>query len=180
MTGVRFVRAALLGGGVLLLLSCTDRSPLGVESRRSRPEADLLGLPLPNPLPNVGLLSCTPLPYDSVTQTIGPAGGTLAVGAHTLTIPPGALETAVSITAVAPSDTVSHVRFQPQGLTFQQPASLTLSYANCSLLGSLAPKQIAYTTDALQILEYLPSLDELLGQTVTGQVQHFSEYAIAW
>jgi hypothetical protein len=176
MSAVRFCRAALLGGGALLLLSCTDRSPLGVDSR-TRPDA-LFGFPLP--LPNVGLLACTPLAYDSVTQTIGPEGGTLAVGGHTLTIPPGALDTAVSITAVAPSDTLSQVRFQPEGLTFQQPASLTLSYANCSLLGSLAPKQIAYTTDAFQILEYVPSLDDLVGQTVTGQLHHFSEYAIAW
>jgi hypothetical protein len=174
MKGRRFWRAALVGGGVLLL-GCTDRAPLGVDGRGSRPEASLRGQQLPT-----GLLTCTPLAYDSVTQTIGPAGGTLAVGGQTLTVPAGALDTPVSITAVAPSDTVSHVRFHPEGLTFQQPASLTLSYANCSLLGSLAPKQIAYTTDALQILEYVPSLDDLRGQTVTGQLHHFSEYAIAW
>ena len=169
------MRAALLSGGALLLLSCADPSPLGIDSRGSRPQADLFGESLP-----VGLLTCTPLPYDSVTQTIGPDGGTLAVGAHTLTVPPGALDSAVSITAVAPSDTVNHVRFQPEGLTFQQPASLTLSYANCNLWGSLAPKRIAYTTDALLILEYLPSLDDLLAQTVTGRLEHFSEYAVAW
>ncbi len=176
MKGLRLLRAALLGGAAFLLLSCTERSPLGVEAGASRPQADLLGLPLPD----VGLLACTPLPYDSVTQTIGPEGGTLAVGAHALTVPAGALDTAVTITAVAPSDTVSHVRFQPEGLTFQQPASLTLSYANCNLLSSLAPKRIAYTTDALQILEYLPSLDDQVSQTVTGSLRHFSEYAVAW
>src|SRR5437773_5419315 len=32
-------------------------------------------------------------------------------------------------------------------------SDLTLSYANCNLVGSLAPKHIVYTTDALQILE---------------------------
>ena len=55
-----------------------------------------------------------------------------------------------------------------------------MSYAQCSLLGSLAPKRIAYTTDAFQILEYLTSFDDLWAQTVTGQLHHFSEYAIAW
>jgi hypothetical protein len=102
------------------------------------------------------------------------------VGPHALAIPPGALATAVSITADAPSGSVNQVRFQPEGLVFGQPASLTLSYANCNLLGSIGPKQIAQTTDALTILEYLPSVDNLATQTVTGQHQHFSDYAIAW
>jgi hypothetical protein len=176
MKRARFLRAALFAGGALLLLRCTEPSPLGIDSRRG-PDA-LVGVPLA--LPNVGLLDCTPLPYDSVTQAIGPEGGTLVVGGHTLTVPPGALDTTVTITAVAPSDTLRHVQFQPEGLQFQVPASLTLSYAQCGLLGSLAPKRITYTTDAFQILEYVPSLDDDLNQTVTGQLRHFSEYAVAW
>ena len=59
-------------------------------------------------------------------------------------------------------------------------ASLSMPYGNCSLVGSILPKQIAYTTDNLQILSYLLSLDNLLSKTVTGQVNHFSRYAVAW
>jgi len=55
-----------------------------------------------------------------------------------------------------------------------------MSYANCDLLGSLAPKRIAYTTDALDIVEYLLSADNLFAQQVTAELHHFSEYAIAW
>src|SRR5256885_7257962 len=84
------------------------------------------------------------------------------------------------ITAVVASGPVNAVRFQPEGLQFEQTAYLTMSYANCDLLGSIAPKQIAYTTDALGILEYLLSADDLLAQRVTGELHHFSEYAIAW
>ncbi|HEV8264734.1 MAG TPA: hypothetical protein VGQ06_07270 [Gemmatimonadales bacterium] len=167
----------------LAALSCSDSSPVGV-ARDSRPRADLLVYdpfdPPSFPPPQVGLLICTPVASDSVTQTIGPEGGTIQVAAHILWVPPGALNTAVSITAVAPSDTVNRVRFQPEGLTFQQPAALVMNYANCDLLGSTLPKKIAYTTDALQILEYLPSLDDLGSQTVRGWVRHFSDYAIAW
>jgi len=72
------------------------------------------------------------------------------------------------------------VQFQPAGLRFQKPAALTMSYANCNLLGKLLPKQIAYTTDNLQILSYLLSLDNLLSKNVTGQVNHFSTYVVAW
>src|SRR5207244_7932315 len=58
-----------------------------------------------------GLLSCKPLGYDSVTQTLGPAGGVVKVSKHNLVGPAGALSTVVSITAGAPSDTANRVGF---------------------------------------------------------------------
>jgi hypothetical protein len=169
----RFLRHVLIGAALLAVLSCERSSPLGVESQA--PNAGLLGW-----APSVGLLRCAPLPADSVTQTIGPDGGTLSVGTHRLTIPAGALAAPVTITAIAPSDTVNQVRFFPEGLTFASPALLTMSYANCGLLYGLVPKQIAYTTDDLSILALLPSIDDFWGQRVTGSLQHFSTYAIAW
>ncbi len=178
MKANRFLLSALLGGATVAALSCGDHAPLGVHSRAPLPEAQLPGwLPLPT-----GLLRCSPLPYDSVTATIGPAGGTLQVGPHTLSVPSGALDAPASITAVAPSDTVNRVRLQPEGLSFQQPASLAMSDANCDLLGipQPLPKRIVQTTDDLLILGFLPSVDNLASQTVTGQLRHFSDYAVAW
>lgn len=127
-----------------------------------------------------GLLRCQPLPHDSTAQVIGPDGGSLSVGPHTFTVPPGALAAPTLITAVVDSVPVNQIRFTPQGLTFAQPASLVMSYANCNLFGLLVPKRIAYTTDDLQILELIPSLDDVFHRRVTGQVSHFSQYAIAW
>jgi hypothetical protein len=129
-----------------------------------------------------GLLACTPLPAASASQAIGPQGGTITVGPHSLVVPPGALGATVVITASAPSGTVNSVQLYPQGLKFAvgKPAILTLSYANCSVLGSLLPKHIAYTTDLLQILQLLPSLDDLLGKKVSAPLEHFSRYAVAW
>jgi len=40
--------------------------------------------------------------------------------------------------------------------------------------------QIAYTSDSLQILEFLPSVQDTTSQKVTGQLKHFSDYAVAW
>ena len=126
------------------------------------------------------LLKCSPQPFDSASQTIGPDGGTLTLGSNTLMVPPGALDTPTTISGVVQPDSVNAVRFAPQGLVFQQPAQLVMSYANCGLLGSLIPKRIAYTTDDFFILQIIPSLDNVLNRTVTGQVSHFSQYAIAW
>jgi len=127
------------------------------------------------------LLKCSNLPYASSTKTIGAPGGTISAGPHTLVIPPGALLNPTTITMTAPTGLgVNAVKFQPEGLRFTVPAALTMSYANCSLLGKLLPKRIAYTDDNLNIISYLLSLDNLLSKYVTGKVNHFSDYVIAW
>src|SRR5690349_6927513 len=86
MTFLRLRRAALCGAALFILTSCGERSPLGVEPHPPAPSRDLIGdlgtLP--------GLLSCTPLDYDSTTQMVGPWGGLIRVGPHLLLIPPGA------------------------------------------------------------------------------------------
>ena len=178
---VRFKLPALLLGATMLLLSCAEPVPTGPVARPAAPQATLIGslVGTVNAVAD-GLLTCSPLPSYSVTQTIGPAGGVLTVGPHTLTVPAGALSRRVTITATAPSGTVNRVHFEPAGLEFQSTASLTMSYANCNVLGSLVPKHIAYTTDELEILYYLLGIDDLLAQKVTGQLHHFSEYAMAW
>ena len=127
-----------------------------------------------------GLLKCSPLPPDSVTETFDRKGGTLEVGPHSLWIPPQALSESVSITAVAPSDTVNLVRFQPEGLIFAKPAELTMSYHNCGTRGPADKIRIAYVTDSLVIVEYLRPADDHERRKVSGLLDHFSGYAVAW
>jgi hypothetical protein len=171
MKARRLLAPALL---LIVALACTDRTPTSVAPQ---PQADLIG----GLLGATGLLKCSALPYASATATIGPQGGTVSAGPHTLVVPPGALSAPTAITMTAPTGLgVNAVKFQPEGLRFNTPASLTMSYSNCSLLGKLLPKRIAYTDDNLNILSYLLSLDNLLSKNVTGQVNHFSDYVIAW
>ncbi len=141
------------------------------------PQASLIG----DLLGATGLLQCSDLAYASTTQTIGSAGGVIRVGPHMLSIPAGALSAPVAITGVLVTGRgVNAVHFQPEGLTFARSASLTMSYANCNLLGRLLPKRIAYVSNALDIVSYLLSIDNVLGTKITGRVDHFSNYAVAW
>jgi hypothetical protein len=175
MKAARLFVIALLVGGLGLAAACSDRTPTAPQA--PAPSASLLG----SLLAPTGLLQCSNLPYASTTETIGIEGGSLSVGPHTLVIPPGALDEPTTITMTLPTGLgVNAVKFEPAGLQFLTPAALTMSYANCSLLGKLLPKRIAYTTDNLQILYYLLSLDNLLSKNVTGTVNHFSAYVIAW
>ncbi len=172
MNVTRLRWAALVITAAAALVGCSE-PPLGPAPA---PQADLIG----SLLQATGLLGCTPMPTVTATQTVGPAGGVIRIGPHALSIPAGALAAPVTITATAPSDKVNRVQFQPEGLVFQRSATLTMSYANCNLLGKILPKRIAYTDDALSILSYLLSFDNLFAKDVTGRLNHFSNYAIAW
>ncbi|HEV8304519.1 MAG TPA: hypothetical protein VGQ25_06155 [Gemmatimonadales bacterium] len=192
----------LLVGATVVALSCRDASPVGLDGRASAlpgaaltPHAGGDDADDPDDPDDDGdgpdsLVSCRRLRYDSVTQTIGPEGGEVEVGRNWLVVPRGALREPVSITAVAPSDTVAMVRFQPEGLRFQNAALLVVTYDNCRVPKAVTPR-LAQVTDSLDVIEFLtpgrtsPSdLRRMKGHKghrhVTGQLQHFSNYAVAW
>src|SRR6266550_9448617 len=98
---------------VLLAASCSDPSPTGADLVSP---GLLAGKVKP---PATSLVSCSRLPYDSVSQVIGPAGGWFIVGANVLWVDSLALSAPVNITAVAPSDTIRRVRLHPDGLQFK-------------------------------------------------------------
>jgi hypothetical protein len=125
------------------------------------------------------LVSCDKLPQQSASAIIGTGGGTIKIGPHTLVVPAGALQKNTTITAQLPGDKASTVRFLPEGLHFSKPATLTMSYAHCRKLLPL-PTRIVYTTENLNILELLRSLDNRTKKTVTAPLDHFSKYAIAY
>ncbi len=173
-------------------VSCRDPSPLGV------------AIPAPSfqqggrwTLPGTkgaGLVACLQT-YDSVTQVIGPAGGLIAVGHHYLWVDSMALSDTVSITAVAPADTVRWVRFQPDGLRFRTngagwSALLYTSFSDCGV-PTVDTLRIAQVTDSLSVLRYLAPPDSTWirvrkkpwskgSQYVAGVLHHFSQYAVSW
>lgn len=174
--------AAVLAAGV----SCTSDDSMGPSAPSNESsmgqmdgqQSELILGGLLDGLKNLHLLSCSPQPYASRTQVVGRNGGTIVVGTHRLDIPAGALTRDVTIRAEQVTHRVNSVRFSPEGLKFARPVKLTLSYANCSPL--LLLKRVVYTDELLRILELIPSLDNLKNKTVTGEIRHFSRYAVAW
>lgn len=160
--------------------SCSPADAPTAPARTPAPSASLLG-GITNTL-STTLLACAPQPYAADTEVVGSKGGTLVIGPHRFVIPAGALSHNVTIIGEAPVDNVVSVRFQPEGLTFDPNhlPRLTLDYSRCGLLYNVVPKHIAYTTDALSILDILPSVDDLLHSQVSANIKHFSRYAVAW
>jgi hypothetical protein len=124
------------------------------------------------------LLVCKAQPYAVARKTIGPEGGRIDVGSHTLVIPRGALDKKTRITAEQMTGRTNSLRFSPEGLRFEKPAALTMSYRNCLVV--LLPKHIVYTDENLTILEVLRSLDLFRKKTVSAPIDHFSRYAVAF
>lgn len=181
----RFVPAAFLLISASALISCADAvSPEQPAEATAAPSTvaspDLLDGLTSTVTKATGLLSCSPLPTVTVTQIVGKNGGTINIGPHSLSIPKGALSGNVKITAYAPSGNVNRVEFQPHGLTFARNAALTMSYANCEGVGSKLPKSIAYVDGKLNILYFLETIDNFKRRTVAADLEHFSEYAVAW
>lgn len=125
----------------------------------------------------VGLLTCEPLPYTSTVKVIGRDGGVIRVGDHKLEFPRNALKENTVITAERPTDKVASVRLSPHGLQFDRPVALTLDYSHCSYS---APNRVAYTDEALNILEYPSSFDDRSNEKVYAKIDHFSRYAVAY
>jgi hypothetical protein len=197
------VLIGLLAGAAALVSSCREASPVGVDAH-ARTVLAGRGTPAgddgddgddPAEPPDAenedsdSLVTCRPLAYDSATKTIGPAGGVIEVRHNWLVVPPGALSAPVSITAIAPSDSVAMVRFKPEGLHFEKSTLLVLAYDNCRIPQRVTPR-IALVTDAFQVIEFLTPVSGSVDsqrfnklrarRQVIGQLQHFSNYAVAW
>lgn len=194
MTSNRILVRPWLIALVVLASSCSDPSPTGADlatpgllAGRSKPTAN-------------NLVPCRRLPYDSVSQVIGPAVGWFVVGANVLWVDSLALSAPVKITAVAPSDTFRVVRLHPDGLVFGTGthglgAVVATNLDGCKLRKNNLPR-IANVTDSLAVVEYLESpsagVDSMIvarfradsgGWTpyfAFGALRHFSNYAVAW
>src|ERR1039457_5616119 len=170
-------RSALLVGTGLVLMSCGE--PALTSPHAVGPQANVISASMGtvsrslDPSGRGGPISCAPLRDSWDGQMIGPRGGTLQVGPHTFTVPAGALDHFVFITAHASAGRYNVVHFEPEGLQFNTPASLTISYANCKVPPGLLRKLLAYVDSNVNIVYYLESSEDRWSQTVTGQVNHF-------
>jgi hypothetical protein len=118
-------------------------------------------------------------PYGATSGWVGPQGGRLKAGGHTLYVPAGALSAPTFITMETPSGNISHVVFGPEGLKFNSnyPAHLVMGYQNCQVTPD-ATQQVAYTSASLNILETQPSVSDPATLTVDAKLTHFSDYVI--
>lgn len=119
---------------------------------------------------------CTTTGYGSVTRTIGVGGGVILIGPHSLAIPPYALSRNTTITASAPAGRNLRIDFEPEGLRFSKPTVLRMSYSACANKPALP--RIVFVDDQLQLLEILPTVNDLFSNAASAKLNHFSAYML--
>lgn len=130
-------------------------------------------------------LRCEPLKRETARKLIGPQGGELKVGPHRLEIPAGALSAPVLISADTRGGPIVDVAFEPHGLQFSKPVTMTLSYKHC--IFPVDPRlQVGYYehlgnslgNGTMQVIELPPFLQDEDLDEVQALTDHFSGYAL--
>jgi hypothetical protein len=110
------------------------------------------------------------------TALIGPAGGTISAGGHTLVFPAGALPRPTMI-GMKPMEGYAGAVFSPHGLVFpasaQPELTLSLEGADLSQYGSLA---IGYQAPSGEIMEVYEAERSETGNSISSRIPHFSGY----
>jgi hypothetical protein len=119
----------------------------------------------------------------TVSATVRPSTATQTVqlGRNAvLTVPAGAVTSAVTITATATvGDGGITVDFQPHGYQFAKAIILSANYQGCTMRYS-SPLNVFYLNDQGGIIQTMPSNDMRSSNTIQALTDHFSRYMIAW
>jgi hypothetical protein len=146
-----------------------DGSPAAKPDGGAPPAVDAAPGTADGPTPVVGT-------GHSMSQLVGPQGGTIVFEALTLTFPPGALakDEMIGVTSSPNPPPAGYVTlspiydFIPNGLTFMTPATLAIGFT-----GDPATAGLFYT-DPASLADFTELDDTVSGQVASALVQHFS------
>lgn len=123
-------------------------------------------------------LRCEPSKGEYGVKRIGPKGGTLDVGLHTIEIPAGALAQEMDIGASVKPGASVELEFAPHGLQFRKPVEITFDYGKCVVADGDA-LDVVYVGTGWRILETMPSTDKRGAHRITALTDHFSGYMVS-
>ncbi|MBI4520838.1 MAG: hypothetical protein HY701_08355 [Gemmatimonadetes bacterium] len=181
-------RTGLLRANALTVALVMFASACSVDARGPlAPSADLLG----DAAPVLPMLQRTgPVSELSVTQEVGPLGGTIQLGGGELevSIPAGALAEPTWITLTRPAGNDVEYRFSPHGLQFAQPVTVKINLLNtpaassATILNSLVAVYFVdddhHGTHEVSASELFP-VSISLDLRAVFKTSHFSGYCMA-
>ena len=168
--------------GVLVLAACADQAPLPL-SPSSTVELDVAGRHEGRTAFFQGIqrVRAGGLAFDS--EVITPQGGVLEAGGVTLRIPAGAVSEDVTIRMIIPNTPFLYAHFQPHGLKFSTPATLTFDLSEAAadhgsgLLGVYVGAGLFSRGLSVLGSETFPATRDERGASF--QIDHFSGYIVA-
>jgi len=159
---------------VLLLVGCSQ-SPLESTQASEPTQPHLLSR---STAFGVGA-SLSPTPYHIDARIDAATGGRLELVDVILEIPAGALDVDTLYSIDIPDLSVFYNEFGTDGLVFNVPVTVTMSYRGADLSGvDESTIRIGWwDEDGQKWVDMVCTLDKV-NQTVTGQLHHFSAYAL--
>jgi hypothetical protein len=124
-------------------------------------------------------MAINPANLPTAGLRIGPEGGVIHLGVHTLTIPAGALDRVVSFQMAVASMNAVGVDCFPSGLTFNVPVTLSLSYAGTQYQNVDNPNLSVFYARPDGTFERYASIVDGDHRTVSAQLNHFSRYILS-
>lgn len=167
---------ALLLVAMSLLVAGCSRSPLEQAEQPTSSEPTLLTR-LVDRAPN----GASAAPVNLYTEAVISAetGGRLELLDVVLEIPPGAVPNDTTFSIFIPDDAVFYNEFGTDGLVFDVPVTVTMSYRGANLLGiNESTIRIAYHNPETGEFEDVDCRLNLLSGTVTAELNHFSAYGL--
>ena len=116
---------------------------------------------------------------------LGPAGGSLHVAGHRLTIPAGVLTEPTQFTLYAPAGSNVMLELSAGGAehyTFRAPVVVTISYDRCGRQHLPSSPLSAWNIDdtGRRLVERMRGKDDRKRRAVTFRTTHFSTYVVAY
>lgn len=125
------------------------------------------------------VLRCEPQPRVSATKVVGPKGGSIKIGPHSLVVPAGALDSNVTITGTAPPNPSVNVEFAPHGLQFNRAVEMTIDYKQC-IVPETVELGVTYMLNGWYPVQKMPSSDLRKDKKITALTDHFSGFVVTW
>ena len=134
----------------------------------------------------VQLLACPTHDAQTAREIIGAGGGSIAVRGASIAIPAGAVSEPTEFEVTIPESPFLEVEIHAVGhdsYQFQQPATITIKYSNCSdnsvvERATLVGAYIDTETD--QVLEVMGGYDDKAARRISFTTWHLSGYAVAY
>jgi len=139
---------------------------------------------LPVDTTGTALISCPTEATQTVSSTIGPSGGVLAIGNTTVVIPLGAVLFPEDFSLTVPASQYAEIRVRAgtaEHYVFQLPVTMTIDYSRCAspALDAQALSVWNIDPDSKALLAPMASVDEKLTHVITFTTIHLSGYAVA-
>ena len=158
----------------LVLIGCS-RSPLD-PAQSATSEPTLLTRAVDR---NAGEASAAPVNLYTEAVISAETGGRLELLDVMLEVPPGAVPNDTTFSVFIPDDAVFYNEFGTDGLAFDVPVRVTMSYRDANLTGvDETSIRIGYFNEETGAIEDVQCQVDLLRRTVTAELTHFSAYGL--